>query len=98
MIHVLAEAVRSTSSAAAGSRQRILRCNSAAYGGSAHMEQKAHRLFLDVGNHAVKHVISAHLVFHQRVTLTIRLQADPLAKLIHIIDAAAYWMARACGT
>ena len=45
------------------------------------MEQQFDRIFADTVRHTVKHFITAQLIFHQRVSLTISLQADTLTEL-----------------
>ena len=43
-------------------------------------------ILLDACRHRVKHLIGTHLVLNKRISLTVCLQADTLAQLIHIID------------
>ena len=50
------------------------------------MEQDAHCIFTDCGSHAVEHLISAHLILYQRISLAICLEADTFTELIHIIN------------
>ena len=50
------------------------------------MEQQADRILPDAGHHVIEHVIAGQLVLVQRVAVGVRLQADALAQLIHIVD------------
>ena len=50
------------------------------------MEQEPHCLLADILGHFVKHFIAAELIFHQRVSLSVGLQAHALAELVHIIN------------
>ena len=50
------------------------------------MEQNPDGLFLDVLGHLVEHAVAAHLVLHQGIPLTVGLEADALAQLLHIVD------------
>ena len=50
------------------------------------MEQNTDGILTDRCRHAVEHLIAAHLILNQRVSLTIRLQTDAFAQLIHIVD------------
>ena len=52
----------------------------------SHMIQKAQGILLDGTDHLIEHVIGGHLILHLRIFLTIGLQSDTLAKLIHIVD------------
>ena len=50
------------------------------------MEQKTYGIFLDAGDHVIKHIKSCHLVFYERISLAVCLKSDTLTQLIHIID------------
>ena len=50
------------------------------------MEQKSHSLFPDVLGHLVEHLVTAHLVLYQRISLSVCLQAHALTQLLHVVD------------
>ena len=50
------------------------------------MEEQPNRIFLDALGHFIKHIISGGTVFHERIPLSVSLQADALPQLIHIVD------------
>ena len=50
------------------------------------MEQHSDRLLTDILGHLIKHLVTAELVLHQRISLAIGLQAHTLTELIHIVN------------
>ena len=50
------------------------------------MHQDPDGFFLDAGRHGREHLVAAQLILYQRISLGKGLQADTLAKLIHIVD------------
>ena len=50
------------------------------------MSEDADGVLTDCRRHIIKHLIGAHLVFHQRIAVSIGLETDTLAKLIHIVN------------
>ena len=54
----------------------------------ADMEEDADSILTDGGSHALKHLISTHLVFYYRIALAVGLKTDSLTQLVHIIDVS----------
>ena len=52
------------------------------------VEQDADGLLGDCCGHSLKHLVSAHLILDNRISLAVSLQADTLAQLVHIVDVA----------
>ena len=50
------------------------------------MVQKTDRILLNVLRHFVEHIISDHLIFNLRISLSVSLQADSLTQLVHVVD------------
>ena len=50
------------------------------------MEEQTDGILTDAFGHGVEHFVAAHLVFHQRISLAVGLQADALTQLFHIVD------------
>ena len=52
------------------------------------VEQNADSLLGDRCRHSLEHLVSAHLVLNNRVSLAVSLQANTLTQLVHIINVA----------
>ena len=50
------------------------------------MIQHSHGILLDRRNHVVEHLKSTHLIFHNRVSLSVSGQANTLTENLHVID------------